>query len=267
MLRLHPGRLTAALVLALLTASAPALAGKTLEAIKAKGQIACGVSTGVIGFSAADSQGRWKGHGRRRLPRHRRRRTGRPEQGQVGAAQAQQRFTALQSGEVDMLSRNTTWSLTRDASPWACISRGHLLRRPGLPGAEEAQGHQREAVEERRNLRAVGHHHREEPRPTGSRPRASRSSRWCSTNSRPPSRPSSAAAARPTPPTPRPWPSSAARKRRCPTTTWCCPNHLQGTPGPVVRRGDDEWFAIVKWVIFALIEAEEYGITQANLDR
>jgi general L-amino acid transport system substrate-binding protein len=37
--------------------------------------------------------------------------------------------------------------------------------------------------------------------------------------------------------------------------------------GPVVRRGDDEWFAIVKWVIFALIEAEEYGITQANLEQ
>ena len=36
--------------------------------------------------------------------------------------------------------------------------------------------------------------------------------------------------------------------------------------GPMVRRGDDEWFAIVKWVIFALIEAEEYGITQANVD-
>ena len=37
--------------------------------------------------------------------------------------------------------------------------------------------------------------------------------------------------------------------------------------GPVVRRGDDEWFAIVKWVIFALIEAEEYGVTQANLEQ
>ena len=37
--------------------------------------------------------------------------------------------------------------------------------------------------------------------------------------------------------------------------------------GPAVRRGDDEWFAIVKWVLFGLIEAEEYGITQANLDQ
>jgi len=37
--------------------------------------------------------------------------------------------------------------------------------------------------------------------------------------------------------------------------------------GPVVRRGDDEWFAIAKWVVFGLIEAEEYGITQANVDK
>jgi hypothetical protein len=37
--------------------------------------------------------------------------------------------------------------------------------------------------------------------------------------------------------------------------------------GPSVRRGDDEFFAIVKWVVFALIEAEEYGITQANVDQ
>jgi general L-amino acid transport system substrate-binding protein len=37
--------------------------------------------------------------------------------------------------------------------------------------------------------------------------------------------------------------------------------------GPVVRRGDDEWFAIVKWVIYGTMEAEEYGVTQANVDQ
>jgi general L-amino acid transport system substrate-binding protein len=37
--------------------------------------------------------------------------------------------------------------------------------------------------------------------------------------------------------------------------------------GPAVRRGDDEWFAIAKWVVFGLVEAEEYGITQANVDK
>jgi general L-amino acid transport system substrate-binding protein len=37
--------------------------------------------------------------------------------------------------------------------------------------------------------------------------------------------------------------------------------------GPMVRRGDDEWFAIVKWVIYGTMEAEEYGVTQANVDQ
>ena len=37
--------------------------------------------------------------------------------------------------------------------------------------------------------------------------------------------------------------------------------------GPMVRRGDDEWFAIVKWVVYGLLEAEEYGVTQANVDQ
>jgi general L-amino acid transport system substrate-binding protein len=37
--------------------------------------------------------------------------------------------------------------------------------------------------------------------------------------------------------------------------------------GPAVRRGDDEWYGIAKWVVFGLIEAEEYGITQANVDK
>lgn len=53
--------LAAATAALLATFVTPAHAGKTLDAIKAKGQLACGVSTGVIGFSAADSQGQWRG--------------------------------------------------------------------------------------------------------------------------------------------------------------------------------------------------------------
>ena len=116
MLRLHPGRLAGALVLALLAASAPALAGKTLEAIKAKGQIACGVSTGVIGFSAADSQGQWKGLDVDVCKAIAAAVLGDPNKVRWVPLSSQQRFTAIQSGEVDILSRNTTWSLTRDAA-------------------------------------------------------------------------------------------------------------------------------------------------------
>jgi serine protease Do len=86
-----------------------------LDAIKARGTLVCGVNTGLAGFSAADSQGNWTGLDVDYC-RPRRRHAGRRQQGQVGAADAQQRFTALQSGEIDILSRNTTWTLTRDAS-------------------------------------------------------------------------------------------------------------------------------------------------------
>ncbi len=74
-----------------------------------------------------------------------------------------QRFTALQSGEVDILSRNTTWTLTRDASLGLDFVGGDLLRRPGLHGDQEDKGHERQGTEGRRCVRAVRHHDREEP--------------------------------------------------------------------------------------------------------
>ena len=79
--------------------------------------------------------------------------------------------------------------------------------------------------------------------------------------------PTSPAAATPTPPTPRAWPRSATRTPPNPADHVILPELISKEPlGPMVRRGDDEWFAIVKWVIYGLIEAEEYGITQANVD-
>lgn len=58
------------------------------------------------------------------------------------------------------------------------------------------------------------------------------------------------------------------REARNPADHIILPELISKEPlAPVVRRGDDEWFAIVKWVIFGLIEAEEYGITQANVDK
>ena len=100
----------------LLLAPDHAHAGKTLDQIRSRGQLVCGVSTGVIGFSAADSQGRWNG-----LDVDVCRAIAAAVLNDAGKVKyvplnAQQRFTALQSGEVDLLSRNTTWTLTRDAS-------------------------------------------------------------------------------------------------------------------------------------------------------
>jgi len=94
----------------------PAYAGKTLEAIKARGQVACGVSTGVNGFSAADSTGKWVGLDVDVCRGLAAATLGDANKVKYVPLNSQQRFTALQSGEVDVLARNTTLTQTRDAS-------------------------------------------------------------------------------------------------------------------------------------------------------
>src|SRR5512137_1799877 len=106
----------AGLAAAALFAAVPAHAGKTLDAIKSRGQVVCGVHTGLAGFSAADAQGNWSG-----LDVDMCKAIAAAILGDGGKVKyvpltAQQRFTALQSGEIDILSRNTTWTMSRDAS-------------------------------------------------------------------------------------------------------------------------------------------------------
>ena len=105
-----------ALAIAASLAVAPAYAGKTLDAIKQRGQLVCGVNTGLAGFSAADSQGNWSGLDVDVCKAIAAAMLGDATKVKYVPLTAQQRFTALQSGEIDILSRNTTWTLTRDAS-------------------------------------------------------------------------------------------------------------------------------------------------------
>ena len=108
-------RIFAVAALAVLAVPAAAQPPSTLEVVKKRGQLVCGANTGLGGFSLADSQGKWKGLDVDMC-------------GAVAAAvledssktkfvplTAQQRFTALQSGEIDMLVRNSTITLQRDA--------------------------------------------------------------------------------------------------------------------------------------------------------
>ena len=106
----------AAVAMIFVAAPSSAHAGKTLDAIKSRGVLMCGVNTGLAGFAAADASGRWAG-----LDVDICRALAAAVLGDGGKVRylpldAGQRFTALQSGEVDVLSRNTTFSLTRDAS-------------------------------------------------------------------------------------------------------------------------------------------------------
>src|SRR5215468_5061576 len=91
-------------------------AGKTLDTIKQRGELVCGVNTSLPGFSAADSQGNWTGLDVDICKAFAAAILGDAKKVKWVPLNASQRFTALQSGEVDVLSRNTTWTLTRDAS-------------------------------------------------------------------------------------------------------------------------------------------------------
>ena len=101
---------------AALLAALPAHAGKTLDTNRSRGQIVCGVNTGLAGFAAADSNGKWSGLDVDVCRAVAAAVLADPEKVKYVPLNAQQRFTALQSGEIDVLSRNTTFTLTRDAS-------------------------------------------------------------------------------------------------------------------------------------------------------
>ena len=105
-----------AIVVAALLAAPVAHAGKTLDGIRARGQVVCGVNTGLAGFAMADSSGKWSGLDVDVCRALAAAVLGDGQKVKYVPLDVPQRFTALQSGEVDVLSRNTTFSLARDAS-------------------------------------------------------------------------------------------------------------------------------------------------------
>ncbi len=91
-------------------------AGATLDAVKKKGFVQCGVSTGLPGFSAADDKGAFTGIDVDMCRGVAAAIFGDADKVKYSPLTAKERFTALQSGEIDMLPRNTTWTYTRDSS-------------------------------------------------------------------------------------------------------------------------------------------------------
>ena len=106
---------TAAVLLFSLLFPLAASAG-TLETVKERGTLRCGVNTGLAGFSAPDDSGRWQGLDADFCRAVAAAVLGDPDKVEFRPLNAKERFTALQSGEVDLLSRNTTWTMSRDTS-------------------------------------------------------------------------------------------------------------------------------------------------------
>ena len=258
--------LAAAAAALLATFVTPAHAGKTLDAIKSKGQLACGVSTGVIGFSAADSQGQWRGLDVDVCRAIAAAVLGDPNKVRWVPLNSQQRFTAIQSGEVDILSRNTTWSLTRDAGlglHFTAVTyydgQGFLVaKKSKVSSAKQLKNAEicvQSGTTTERNLadwfRAQGI----KVKPVVFDKFEPSIKAFFSGRCQAYTTDASALA------------FIRSKEAPNPDDYVVLPEVISKEPlGPAVRRGDDEWFAIVKWVVNALIEAEELGITQAKVD-
>src|SRR5207302_939966 len=116
-LAMQKGGLAAALGLATILSAGQALAGKDLDAVKTRGHLICGVAAGgLAGFMSVDSRGKWTGLDIDICRAVAAAIFGDSEKVKYVPLSPQQRFTALQSGEVDMLSNNSTWTLTRDTA-------------------------------------------------------------------------------------------------------------------------------------------------------
>jgi general L-amino acid transport system substrate-binding protein len=245
--------------------SAQAHAGKTLDSIKARGQVVCGVNTGLAGFSAADSSGRWSGLDVDTCRAVAAAVLGDGEKVKFVPLNAQQRFTALQSGEIDILSRNTTFTLTRDASLGMHMTavtyydgQGFMVPvKSKIKSAKQLKGKTvcvQAGTTTEKNMTDFSRANNLKIKPVVFEKLEAATGAYFAGRCAAYTTDASGLA------------STRNKEAKNPADHLILPELISKEPlGPMVRRGDDEWFAIVKWVIYGLLEAEENGITQANL--
>jgi general L-amino acid transport system substrate-binding protein len=245
----------------------PAQAGKTLDEIKKRGQVVCGVNTGLAGFSAADSQGNWSGLDVDVCRAIAAAVLGDGSKVRWVPLNAQQRFTALQSGEIDILSRNTTWTLTRDASLGLHFTgvtyydgQGFMVPvKSKIKSAKQLKGATvcvQSGTTTEKNLTDYARANNLGIKPVVFEKVEAATGAYFSGRCQAYTTDASGLA------------SVRNKEAKNPADHIILPELISKEPlGPSVRRGDDEWYAIAKWVVFGLIEAEEYGITQANVDK
>ena len=247
--------------------AASAHAGKTLDAIKQRDQVVCGVNTGLAGFSAADSQGNWNGLDVDICRAIAAAVLGDAKKVKWVPLNAQQRFTALQSGEVDILSRNTTFTLTRDASLGLYITavtyydgQGFIVpKKSKITSAKQLKNAEicvQSGTTTEKNLTDYFKSINVKIKPVVFEGFEASVKAFFAGRCQAYTTDASGLA------------SIRNKEAPKPDDYLILPELISKEPlGPMVRRGDDEWFTIVKWAIYALLEAEEYGITQANVDQ
>jgi general L-amino acid transport system substrate-binding protein len=250
----------AALGLAATTASAA-----TLDDVKEKGFVQCGVNTGLPGFANPDNAGAWVGFDVDYCKAVAAAVFGDATKVKYTPLTAKDRFTALQSGEVDLLARNTTWTISRDTSlglTFAGVNyydgQGFMVKESlGVASATELGGASvcvQSGTTTELNLADYFSANNleftpvvfEKPEEVNAAYESGRCDVFTTDQS-----------------------GLYAYKLtfQNPAEHIVLPEIISKEPlGPLVKQGDFQWFNIVKWTHFALLEAEEYGITQANVE-
>jgi len=254
------------LLLAVLSA-APALAQSTLEAVRSKGFVQCGVNTGLAGFSQPDSKGVWRGIDVDVCRAVAAAVFGDSAKVRYTPLTAQQRFTALQSGEVDILSRNTTWTITRDTGLGLNFvgvnyydGQGFMVpRKLNVKSAKQLGGATicvQDTATSELNLADYFRANNMKFKPVVIEKLEEVLNAYfagrCDVFT---TDVSGLVSVR----------GSRAPK---PDDHVILPEVISKEPlGPAVRHGDDRWFDVVKWSLFAMLEAEEMKLSSKNIDQ
>ena len=247
-------------------ALATGVSGQTLESVRSRGYVQCGVSTGVAGFSQPDSKSVWRGIDVDFCRAVAAAVFGDANKVRFTPLNTQQRFTALQSGEVDLLARNTTWTLSRDTSLGLNFvgvnyydGQGFMVpRKANVKSARQLNGATvclQPGTTNELNLADYFRANNMKFKPVVIEKLdevlnayfAGRCDVYTTDQS-------GLIALR----------ASRAAK---PDEHLILPEIISKEPlGPAVRHGDDRWFDIVKWTLFAMLEAEELGLDSKNID-
>jgi len=240
-------------------------AESTLAFVKERGHLVCGVSQGLPGFSSPDDRGNWRGLDIDLCRAVAAAIFGDAEKVKFAPVSSKVRFTALQSGEIDLLARNTTWSMHRDTALGADFAgvnyydgQGFMVRRDaGIKSALELDGASlctnagtTTELNAADYFRANGMNYEINTFENANESVAAYAAGRCDAYT-----------------TDQSALYAYRLQLRDPDAHIILPEIISKEPlGPVVRQGDDQWGDIVKWAHYAMLTAEELGVRSTNVE-
>ena len=243
----------------------PAATAGTLDDVKTKGFVQCGVTTSLAGFAVPDTNNNWSGMDVDYCRAVASAIFNDPQKVKFTPLNAKERFTALQSGEVDLLSRNTTWTMSRDTSlglKFAGVmyydGQGFMVHKAmNIKSASELDGATvctQTGTTTELNLadffKAHNMKYQVVAMENDDEVRGAYEAGRCDIFT-----------------TDQSGLYAERLALKNPDEHVVLPDIISKEPlGPLVRQGDDAWFNVIKWTYFALLTAEEFGITQANVE-